>query len=128
MASNSSDSSKPLAQQAMALSVSDTITHAVASDGSPPARNYPPPVPMPVLPGVSSEVYAHVGRYAGSAVLAVFEATGGTGRMAQWVEESEDNRTEFYTRIFPKVIAKPQQVEVNATLRIEDLVKEFEGQ
>lgn len=92
-----------------------------------PAKKYPPPVPAPVLPEVSSELYAHVGRYAGSAVLAVFEASGGTGRMKEWVEANEENRSAFYTKIFTKTIARPQQVEMNANIRIEDLVKQLDG-
>ena len=62
-------------------------------------------------------VIAHAGRYARECVLVAFEMIGGTDRLAQWADK---NPTEFFTRLFPKVITK--ETEITASKGIEDLL------
>lgn len=80
-----------------------------------------PPAKLP--PGqvaIDPALYANIGRYAGSAVMAVFEQIGGTRRMAEWAEE---NPGDFYTKLFPKVISAPKQIEVTGRLSMEEAVR-----
>lgn len=72
---------------------------------------------------VDAAIYANVGRYAGSVVLSVFEQMGGIDGMTDWAEE---NPTEFYTKLFPKIITAPKQVEISGTLTLEEAVKALE--
>lgn len=56
------------------------------------------------------QLYQHVGRYAGRMVLTAFDMIGGVDRFAAW---AESNPSDFYTKVFPKVIAKPHEVGVS---------------
>jgi hypothetical protein len=56
------------------------------------------------------QLYQHVGRYAGRMVLTAFDMIGGVDRLAAWAEK---NPGEFFTKVFPKVIAKPHEVGVS---------------
>lgn len=63
----------------------------------------------PSLPDVfNGEIYRQVGKYARSAVLYAFEEMGGPQALAKWGEENKD---EFYTKLFPKVIARESEVQ-----------------
>ena len=62
-------------------------------------------------------VIAHAGRYARECVLLAFEMIGGVERMAEW---ATSHPTEFYTRLFTKVITK--EVEITASQGVEDLL------
>jgi hypothetical protein len=75
------------------------------------------------IPVISAEQYQHVGRFAGGIVMSVFEQIGGAGRMATWADE---NPTDFYTKIFPKMISRSQQVDVSGTLTIDDAINRLE--
>ena len=75
------------------------------------------------LPMISAEQYQHVGRYAGAIVLSVFEQIGGAPRMASW---ADSNPTDFYTKLFPKMISRSQQVDVSGTLTIDDAITRLE--
>jgi hypothetical protein len=75
------------------------------------------------LPMISAEQYQHVGRFAGALVLSTFEMIGGLPRMAQW---ADDNPTDFYTKLFPKMISRSQQVDVSGTLTIDDAITRLE--
>ena len=75
------------------------------------------------LPMISAEQYQHVGRFAGALVLSTFEMIGGLPRMAHWADE---NPTDFYTKIFPKMISRSQQVDVSGTLTIDDAITRLE--
>lgn len=56
------------------------------------------------------QLYQHVGRYAGRMVLTAFDMIGGVDRLADWADK---NPGEFFTKVFPKVIAKPHEVSVS---------------
>jgi hypothetical protein len=77
------------------------------------------------LPIISGEQFQHVGRYAGAVVLSVFEQIGGAARMADW---ADSNPTDFYTKLFPKLIAKSQQIDVSGSITIDDAISRLEGQ
>ena len=72
---------------------------------------------------LSAEQYQHVGRYSGAVVLSVFEQIGGAPRMANWADQ---NPTDFYTKLFPKLIARSQQVDVSGTLTLDDAISRLE--
>lgn len=80
---------------------------------------------MSKLPMISAETYQHVGRFAGALVLSCFEQIGGLPRMANWADQ---NPTDFYTKLFPKMISRSQQVDVSGTLTIDDAISRLEGQ
>jgi hypothetical protein len=75
------------------------------------------------LPMISAEQYQHVGRYAGAVVLSTFEMIGGLPRMAAW---ADGNPTDFFTKLFPKMISRSQQVDVSGTLTIDDAISRLE--
>lgn len=75
------------------------------------------------LPMISAEQYQHVGRYAGALVMSCFEQIGGLPRMAAW---ADGNPTDFYTKLFPKMISRSQQVDVSGTLTIDDAITRLE--
>lgn len=75
------------------------------------------------LPMLSAEQYQHVGRYSGAVVGTVFEQMGGVARMTAWADQ---NPTDFYTKLFPKLIARSQQVDVSGTLTIDDAISRLE--
>lgn len=77
------------------------------------------------LPNLSGESYAHMGKYAGAAVLAAFEMIGGVERLAAW---SDSNPTDFFCKVLPKVIQRSQQVDISATLTIDDAIDRLERQ
>lgn len=77
------------------------------------------------LPMISAEAYQHVGRFAGALVLSCFEQIGGLDRMASW---ADSNPTDFYTKLFPKMISRSQQVDVSGTLTIDDAISRLESQ
>jgi len=72
---------------------------------------------------ISAEQYQHVGRYAGAVVMSVFEQIGGVERMKVW---ADGNPTDFYTKLFPKMISRSQQVDVSGTLTIDDAINRLE--
>lgn len=75
------------------------------------------------LPMISAESYQHVGRFAGALVMSCFEQMGGLPRMANWADE---NPTDFYTKLFPKMISRSQQVDVSGTVTIDDAISRLE--
>jgi hypothetical protein len=75
------------------------------------------------LPMISAEQYQHVGRFAGALVMSCFEQMGGLPRMAEW---ADGNPTDFYTKLFPKMISRSQQVDVSGTLTIDDAITRLE--
>jgi hypothetical protein len=82
-----------------------------------------PPRDLARLPMISAEQYQHVGRFAGALVLSCFEQMGGLPRMTTW---ADDNPTDFYTKLFPKLISRSQQVDVSGTLTIDDAITRLE--
>lgn len=96
-------------------------------------QNDIPPLPYPEktpsrtvaqMPQISGEAYQHVGRYAGAVVMACFEQMGGLQRMSSW---AETNPTDFYTKLFPKLIQRSAQVDVSGTVTIDDAIARLEG-
>ena len=75
------------------------------------------------LPVISTEGYQHVGRYAGAVVMSVFEQMGGLTRMTAW---AEGNPTDFYTKLFPKMIQRSQHVDHSGTITIDDAISRLE--
>lgn len=75
------------------------------------------------IPMISAEQYQHVGRFAGALVMSCFEQIGGLPRMANWADE---NPTDYFTKIFPKMISRSQQVDVSGTLTIDDAITRLE--
>jgi hypothetical protein len=90
---------------------------ATRTDLMQPARD------LAKVPMISAEQYQHVGRFAGALVLSTFEMIGGLPRMASW---ADDNPTDFYTKLFPKMISRSQQVDVSGTLTIDDAISRLE--
>lgn len=76
---------------------------------------------MPIIP---TDVYQHVGRFAGALVMSCFEQIGGLPRMAQW---ADDNPTDFYTKLFPKMITRSSAVEVNGQVSLDDALTRLES-
>ena len=72
------------------------------------------------VPSVDAQLYANIGRYAGNVVMATFEQLGGVDGLTDWAEE---NPGDFYTKLLPKVITAPRQIEVGGTITLEEAVK-----
>lgn len=68
------------------------------------------------------QLYQHVGRYAGRMVLTAFDMIGGVDRLADWADK---NPGEFFSKVFPKVIAKPHEVGVSGG--VETLLERLEA-
>lgn len=76
------------------------------------------------LPAISAEAYQHVGRYAGSVVLAVFQQMGGVDRMMKW---ADTNPTDFYTKLMPKIMSRTAQVDVSGSITIDEAISRLES-
>lgn len=75
------------------------------------------------LPVISGEAYQHIGRFAGALVLSCFEQIGGLPRMAAWADQ---NPTDFYTKLFPKMISKTAQVDHTGSVTLDDAISRLE--
>jgi len=75
------------------------------------------------LPVISIDQYQHIGRYAGAVVLSVFEQIGGVERMAAWADSAP---TDYFTKGFPKLIAKSMQVDHSGSISIDDAISRLE--
>jgi hypothetical protein len=95
----------------------DNRTETTGSDLMQPTRD------LAKLPMISAEQYQHVGRFAGALVMSCFEQIGGLPRMAAW---ADTNPTDFYTKLFPKMISRSTQVDVSGTLTIDDAITRLE--
>jgi len=71
----------------------------------------------------AGEITVNAGRYARGAVAAAFQMIGGIEKFAEW---AEDNPTEFYTKMFGKVIGR--ETETKATDNVEALLKILDGE
>lgn len=76
------------------------------------------------IPVISADQYSHIGKYAGAIVLSVFEQMGGLPMMVDWAEQ---NRTDFYTKLMPKLIQRSTAVEHSGTLTIDDAINRLEN-
>jgi len=77
------------------------------------------------MPQISGEAYQHVGRYAGAVVMACFEQIGGLARMQTW---ADSNPTDFFTKLFPKLVQRSAQVDVSGVVTIDDAISRLEAQ
>lgn len=77
------------------------------------------------LPLVSGEQYSHMGKYAGAAIMAAFEMIGGVQRLANWADQ---NPSDFYTKVMPKVVQRSSTVDVSGTVTIDDAITRLENQ
>lgn len=64
----------------------------------------------------------HIGKYARQKVLGVFEMIGGEEAMAEWADR---NKSDFYTKLFPKIIGK--EVEHTASEGVESLLAKLDA-
>lgn len=55
--------------------------------------------------------------------MTVFEQIGGVKRMASWADQ---NPTDYFTKLFPKLIARSQQVDVSGTITLDDAITRLE--
>jgi hypothetical protein len=76
------------------------------------------------LPVISGEAYQHVGRFAGALVISCFEQMGGLPRMVAW---ADSNPTDFYTKLFPKMIQRSTSVDVSGNITIDDAIARLES-
>lgn len=77
------------------------------------------------LPVIDATQYQHLGKYAGAMVLATFEQIGGMKRFAEW---ADSNPTDYFTKIFPKMISRSQQVEVSGSVTLDEAISRMEAQ
>ena len=80
------------------------------------------PSSLPAFGDADGAVIPHAGRYARECVLVAFEMIGGVERMASWAEE---NPTDFFTKLYPKVITK--EVELHTSEGVEDLLARLDA-
>jgi hypothetical protein len=69
----------------------------------------------------NGELIVSAGKYSRAAIIAVFEMNGGVEAFAEWAEL---NKTEFYTKLFPKLIGR--ETEEKAPDNVEDLLLEID--
>lgn len=77
--------------------------------------------PMRGFGDLDGSVIQHIGPYARECVMTAYHMIGGTERLADWADR---NPTEFYTRLFTKVITR--EVEVTAGSGIEELLAQLD--
>lgn len=70
----------------------------------------------------SGELVVNGGRFARGAVLLAYEMIGGTEALAEWAEE---NKGDFYTKMFGKVIGR--EVEHNVSDSVEALLDKLDA-
>lgn len=75
----------------------------------------------PVKPDFS-EISPTVGQFARNTIMAVHNALGGAQAMAEW---AADNRTDFYTKLFPRIVTKEVE-QRHSGEDLEHIIKEIE--
>lgn len=93
-----------------------------------PVLNNPDFAPQRIvsqLPVIDANMYEHVGRYAGSVVVAAFHMIGGVERFAEWCDA---NPTSFYEKIWAKLPQKSTAVSVSGTVTLDDAITRLESQ
>lgn len=71
----------------------------------------------------AGELMINAGRYSRGAVIAAFEMMGGVEAFARWAIE---NQSEYYTKMFGKVIGR--EVEVKSSDGLEDMLNILDGE
>lgn len=84
-----------------------------------------PPIHVPAV-DPEGVIIANAGKHARNAVLTAFEMMGGTAGLVTWAQRNAANETDFYTKLFPKVIQK--EVEVSKQGSIEDVLNVIDGE
>ena len=81
---------------------------------------------LPVaLPG--GEMLPHLSaRMRTRTIDALFEASGGFDRALAWIETSDENFGEFFTKVWAKGAAKPMSVEHTASEGVEALLEKLD--
>ena len=69
----------------------------------------------------NGELIVNAGKYSRAAIIAAFEMNGGVESFAEWAAL---NQTEFYTKLFPKLIGR--EAEEKAPDNVEDLLLEID--
>lgn len=69
--------------------------------------------------GRSGELVVNAGSYSRASIIAAFEMTGGLERFADW---AADNPTDFYTKLFGKLLGREVASESNKKDDVEDLL------
>lgn len=70
----------------------------------------------------NGELIVNAGKYSRAAIIAAFEMQGGVEAFAEWADL---NKTEFYTKLFPKLIGR--EAEDKAPDNVEDLLLEIDN-
>ena len=70
----------------------------------------------------AGELTVNAGRYSRTAVIMAFEMNGGIEKFAEWADE---NQSEFYTKLFGKLIGR--EVEATQSDDVEDLLDVLDG-
>lgn len=81
----------------------------MSDDFNPIAKKPAPSVPQ----AFNGEIYQNVGKYARGAVLFAFEQMGGPEELTEWAKKNKDD---FYTKLFPKIIARESEVTHHKTV------------
>ena len=68
------------------------------------------------------ELIVNAGKYSRAAIVAAFEMNGGMEAFAEWADL---NKTEFYTKLFPKLIGR--ESEEKTPDNVEDLLLELDA-
>lgn len=71
---------------------------------------------------VRGEICKSAGKYARGALLYAFEAIGGADALAEWADE---NKGDFYTKMFIKLV--PKEVEVADVRSLDSLMDALDG-
>lgn len=71
----------------------------------------------------AGELMINAGRFSRGAVIAAFEMMGGIETFARWALE---NQSEYYTKMFGKVIGR--EIEVKSTDGLEDMLTILDGE
>lgn len=71
---------------------------------------------------MDARVIQSAGRYARGAVLYAFERIGGADGLADW---AENNQSDFYTKLFTKVVTR--EVEVSDNRTVDELMDALDG-
>ena len=89
-------------------------------------RNLEPQVQRPSVPAtpVSGQLMASAGKYARHIVVGTVEQLGGQQAMYDWAKENE---TDFWTKLFPKIITKEVE-DVQAADGLEKLLKKLDNE
>lgn len=71
---------------------------------------------------MDGEIFKNIGKYARGAVLYAFEEVGGPDGLADWAKSNPDD---FYTKLFPKIIAR--EAEVHHTRSVDEIAEILDG-